>query len=198
MIYNHAMLDLETLGVGHDARILSVGVQRFNLEARALGPVLYLPVIDNKGIIDPATVAWWMDRNEAGRLAIVSSLLSEDVESKPAFVIDAICSFFGNYTEPFDGSVDVEPLSDDVGKVEYLWSNGPTFDEIILRRFFDRYGQGHRFPAHFRTSRCFRTAVDLAGLRREDFAKPTVPHHALQDATAQVLSLFSAVNRLSR
>ena len=74
----------------------------------------------------------------------------------------------------------------------------PTFDEVILRRFFDRYGQGHRFPAHFRASRCFRTAIDLAGPQEVEMVKPAIPHHALHDAPAQTLSLFAAVNRLSR
>jgi hypothetical protein len=173
MTDRHVMLDLETFGTSSDAAVMAIGACRFDpregwideeadaFEARVdLGNTPPAKV----GALDPATVEWWLQQDEAARLA----LLAEPRKSLQASVAD-----FNLWI----GSV----------KVTHLWSNGPTFDEVILRAAYRRVGRG--FPIHYRASRCCRTLHDLA--RRAGW-KPTdavdaglVKHRAMHDAIRQ-------------
>lgn len=187
MAADHLMLDLETLGVSNNARIVTIGACRFDPLGGEPSTLFNWMVEDRLGVMDAGTVAWWMKQSEAARKTVQAALSSDDPESKPLVVIEALCSLFSAFT-------DVDGV--EYPQVQYLWSNGPTFDETILRGFFERYGQASRFPVSFRGSRCFRTAVNLAGLSYQEMVKPEIAHDALSDAIAQAKTVQLAYKRL--
>ena len=59
--------DLETLGIGPEALVLSIGAIRFDRKTGQLGPEFYrlihLNGLGASGVIDASTVVWWMGQN---------------------------------------------------------------------------------------------------------------------------------------
>jgi exodeoxyribonuclease VIII len=145
------MLDLETLGTGRDAAIISLGALRFNREANDLAGArpfyLVTKMSGDIGTIDPATVLWWMQQEQAARDAIFAT----DAQNA-AIPLKDLISHFSRWLDLNDDTVG--------GKLFTLWSNGPTFDEMIIRDAADR--KGSRLPVSYRSSRCCRTYYDLA------------------------------------
>lgn len=161
----HCMLDLETLGVSSDAHILSIGAVKFDLDAPPgeLGTCLHIKVDSRPqpgAVIDALTVVWWMGQSDAARAALV------DGNRLPI-------------------GIALARLRDFLADVECLWSNGPTFDEVIARRAFQRYSL--EFPVHFSGSRCFRTIRMIGEARCSPlfYQPPEKAHDALEDAMAQ-------------
>lgn len=186
----HAMIDLETLGTSAGARILSIGACRFDPDRGTVGAYLSLPINDHLGIIDPDTVKWWLGQSEEARKAAVEGMdAAKDPLGSPLSVIEAIIQWAGKYT-------DEEGV--DYPEVEFLWSNGPSFDEALLLDFFNRYGQKARWPFKYYGSRDFRTVVDLADFGRPDYTKPEVPHMALADAVAQADTVMRALAKVRK
>lgn len=64
---NDISFDLETLGIGPQALILSIGAVRFDRKTGELGPEFYrlieLNGLGASGVIDASTVVWWMQQN---------------------------------------------------------------------------------------------------------------------------------------
>ena len=178
------MLDLETLGTGNDAAIASIGAVAFDAdEAREFlyatpayieqhaGKGFYRnidlssSVESLRGDIDPATVEWWMQQGDDARRSLY---LGKRVPLGQALIE------FGQWVE--EVSMDTRTL----------WSNGPTFDEVIIRSAARRYD--FLLPFHFSRSRCCRTMMDLAkqmGFRPAGPGKDIVKHNALHDAVNQ-------------
>lgn len=160
---SHCMLDLETLGVSSDAHILSIGAVKFDLDTPGeLGSTLHIKVDSRPqpgAVIDASTVLWWMGQSNEARAALVAG-------------------------EKLPIGVALARLRDFLFGTEFLWSNGPTFDEVIVRRAFQRYSL--EFPVHFSGSRCFRTIRQVGELRKGIFyTQPARAHDALEDAMAQ-------------
>ncbi len=177
----HIMLDLETLGVGQDACVLSIGAVRFDPVAGTLGDELYMPICDREGRIELSTVKWWSEQNpEIFKQALEHA---NDPMESPAVAVEAFnhfCGFYWNAPE-----------------AEFLWSNAPTFDESILRAMYSRRSINDKFPIHFRGSRCYRTVLALAVER--GFEIPPYPkngHNALADAKYQAETLIKVYKHL--
>lgn len=142
------MVDIETLGQGHNAHILSIGAVRFN-------PNFYEPDKWEKfyRVIDPSmpqvgaeitnsTVLWWLGQAIENPAAVKTLLDTPD----KVFLGTALLDFF-TFCQ---GATS-------------LWSYGPTFDETILRDAATRLCL--KFGMSYRTSRCQRTIVALANAR---------------------------------
>jgi len=177
---SHVMIDLETLGTGPDAAVVSIGACRFNIntgeiQSRFHEKVQFSPTM---GKIDPATVLWWFQQSEEARAALISGQrlpLIDVLKNFRHWVNNGDCEF---------------------GNVAGLWSNGPTFDETILRHAFGRFDL--HFGVSFRLSRCCRTFFMLA---QEFGIKPTpalIKHDALDDAIAQAKTVCAVYERISR
>jgi hypothetical protein len=195
---NHVMLDLETLGVGQDACVLSIGAVRFNPVAGTIGDEFYMPICDREGRIELSTVKWWSEQNpEIFKQALEHA---NDPMESPAVAVDAFSHFCNSYVELHGDPTDVDDGTRIYAarqRAEFLWSNAPTFDESILRAVYARRSINGKFPIHFRGSRCFRTVVALAVER--GFAIPTYPkngHNALADAKYQAETLILAYRHL--
>lgn len=173
---HHVMLDLETLGTAADAAILSIGAVRFDPVKGVIDDwdTFYAVVRDSEGSSDPDTVLWWLRQSADARAAVADPL--GDV---------FVCSEFGVLT------LLTQWLGDDPKGLQ-LWSNGPTFDEVILRSAYARAGMD--WPFSFRRSRCCRTLralAELAGFgETEQDARALgilnlTPHRADHDAIRQ-------------
>lgn len=164
----HVMLDLETLGTSNDAAIISIGACRFKPLARKDDKVVHSAVFHfrinlegNIGAIDPETVRWWLEQSQEAQDALL----------RPEHSI-SLRGALG----AFDNWIAQAP-------VLCLWSNGPTFDEVILRSAFKR--EGLVFPLSYRASRDCRTIFDLGKILNVQDPENTLKHGALADAIFQ-------------
>lgn len=161
-MHDHCMLDLETLGVSSDAHILSIGAVQFDPAEKELGRTLHIKIDSRPQLgaaIDASTVLWWMGQSNEARASL---LAGERMSLGNALV----------------------RLRDFLFSTQFLWSNGPTFDEVIIRRAFQRCSL--EFPVHFAGSRCFRTIRQVGEDRKGLFYQPPEKaHDALEDAIAQ-------------
>lgn len=144
MAADQIMVDLETLGVRDGAAILKIALIRFSLDQYDPATVeLDLPIkLDSEhfGEIEGKTVGWWMG------------------QSKEA-VTDA---FFAGFRTPLPEAMEAfAKFLRDWGDFSGFWSNGPTFDEILLRGAWERCGMEGDFPVPYWKSRCVRTAREF-------------------------------------
>jgi len=155
------MVDLETLGNGPKAVIVSIGAVQF--DETGLGDTFYINVDPESCVatgmeMDVSTVMWWMQQSDAARKALTQTA---------QFSIAAALDQFRRYL----------PSGDVV-----LWGNGATFDNVILASAHRLVGV--KRPWSFRNDRCFRTLKDLYPQ-----VKPGMPvgtaHNALDDAVFQ-------------
>ncbi len=160
----HLMIDLETFGNGNDAAIISVGACTFDTHGTLILDTFYrvvdLEISTHPGDIDSSTVMWWLKQEDGARKALTDSGSTEPLGT----VLKQLSAWITS------------------SKAETLWSNGPTFDEVIIRSAFRRYGLD--FPLSFRASRCMRTIRSLPGAPRLYMKKGTA-HNALDDAVHQ-------------
>lgn len=147
MDLKHVMLDIETLGTGTHAAIASIGAVTFDpmlgqvmdpRDTRAFHCLVDLEGSKEPGIIDPGTVKWWMGQSDEARKALFGQP-KEDYKTLGV----ALAEFAAWCT----------------GRAS-VWSNGPMFDERIMREAFAR-NRNDNFPFSYRASRCFRTIAQL-------------------------------------
>lgn len=160
----HLMLDLETFSNTHDAAIVSIGACMFDPHGDDVGATFYqvidLEISEHPGHFNGGTILWWLKQSEAAR-----SSLTDVRNSEP----------LGTALLAFSDWVKKQ-------KAEFLWSNGPNFDEVILKSAYGRYGMA--FPFSHRGSRCVRTIRGLKGAPKL-FMEEGVEHNARADAVHQ-------------
>lgn len=184
------MLDLETYSSGRDAAIRSIGACLFDPYTGELGDEVVpnegtfhwgvdLAASCSPGVIDPRTVDWWMEQPDSARLALMrlQKASLEEVLAKWHVWVDVISR----------------------SRKVRLWSNGPLFDERVLREAFDRCS--YTFPIHWRESRDFRTIVDLASFKGLGVPIPIEPgagvkHDALADCFRQAGTVITSYKLL--
>jgi len=188
----HLMLDLETFSSEDHAAIRSIGSCLFDPKTGDLGDAVELNGLmpgpgtfhlgvdlaasKSPGHIDPRTVDWWLKQSGAARQALVS------LQKAP---LETALNAWECWVHGI--SIKNYPI--------LLWSNGPLFDERVLRQAFER--NAIRFPIHYRESRCFRTIVGEAKNRgfswkHHDEPGATVKHDALNDCFRQAEAVIEA------
>lgn len=166
------MVDLETLGVGNDALILSIGAVKFNATEIVDGFHVGIDPVsaefyDRK--IDGGTVMWWMQPDRAEARANLLALEKVDMPS----ALIGFAAWVGPDSLP-------------------LWGNGATFDNIILRSSYEACRM--EYPVKFYHDRCYRT---LKGLVPDiELVREGTHHDALADATSQAKHLLAIVAAL--
>ncbi len=165
----HVMIDLETLGTGNYAAILSIGACKFDPQGDDISERFHVHVdpesCQNIGMrIDAPTVMWWLHPDRApARLKLIGD---EGTTRHPIQdALDGFAQWFGKTSLP-------------------TWGNGSDFDNVILRNAFTLSGMA--CPWEFWDNRCFRTYKSLTSFRppREGTA-----HDALDDAVYQAETL---------
>lgn len=147
----HIMIDLETLGTSPvTAPIIQIGAVAFSLTGDGpaeRAPLFHVTIEAASSMgppfnrrIDPSTVAWWAKTDPA--------LLVEILEGKGMPLdhgLRALTEWFTRIGEAPEG----------------LWSNGPTFDVVMLEL---AYQQAHLpIPWSYRAIRDMRTMSMIAG-----------------------------------
>ena len=161
------MLDLETLSTEPDAAIVSIGLCTFGHEGDWNTTYYTIDAsssIASGGHVSGETLKWWMAQNDQARREIAQGgeTLGDVLE----------------YLEMWLGSI-----RDAHGGVT-LWGNGANFDNVVLRRAYERLRMPT--PWSYREDRCFRTLRNLfPHVPAPSLVPSDIKHHALHDAIAQ-------------
>ncbi|HGF2366144.1 TPA: 3'-5' exoribonuclease, partial [Escherichia coli] len=165
---HHLMIDLETMGKNPDAPIISIGAIFFDPQTGDMGPE-FSKTIDLEtagGIIDRDTIKWWLKQSREAQSAILTDEIPLD---------DALLQL-REFIDENSGEFFVQ-----------VWGNGANFDNVILRRSYER--QGIPCPWRYTNDRDVRTMVAL-GLVMDFDARNVITfegerHNALHDARYQ-------------
>ncbi|EOT8010663.1 3'-5' exoribonuclease, partial [Escherichia coli] len=178
-VWIHLSVDLETMGTNPDAPINSIGGKFFDPATGEMGPE-FSKAIDletSGGIIDRKTIKWWAKRSREAQSAIFTDEISLDVALR----------LFIEFIEKNSG-----------GRFVQVWGNGANFDNVILRRSYER--QGIPCPWPYYNDRDVRTIVELGNAIGFDvrMAIPFegVPHNALDDARHQAKQVSAIWQKL--
>ncbi|HFF1935157.1 TPA: 3'-5' exoribonuclease [Escherichia coli] len=166
--WHHLMIDLETMGKNPDAPIISIGAIFFDPQTGDMGPE-FIKTVDLEtagGIIDRGAIKWWLKQSR---------------EAQSAILVDEI---------PLDDALLQLREFIDENSGEFFvraWGNGANFDNVILRRSYER--QGIPCPWRYYNDRDVRTIVELGKALEFDARAAIpfegVPHNALDDARHQ-------------
>ncbi|WP_410679413.1 3'-5' exonuclease [Citrobacter europaeus] len=184
--YTHLMVDLETMGSGPDAPIVSIGAVYFDPSTGNTGAEFYQVVSLESSMSfgmkpDASTIQWWLKQSSEARSAILvdeAMGLRESLELLADFIAENAAS----------GSHTVQ-----------LWGNGCSFDNVILRRAYVLTETPFAVP--FWNDRDVRTMVELGksvGINpRFDIPFEGDMHNALSDARHQVKYVSAIWQRLT-
>ena len=153
------MIDIEGLGTGPDAAILTIAAQSFDpfgsgYYNRQYYARITLESQENRSI-QQDTIDWWATQKEAQAEAFAE-----------------------------EGRVPLDIALDSLYKLawqhKFIWANGPTYDMNILEHAYKSYDKP--IPWQFYAVRDSRTVFGLwPGL-----PKPPTSHHALEDCRRQI------------
>ncbi|QOH73572.1 exonuclease [Escherichia coli] len=176
---DHLMIDLETMGKNPDATIISIGAIFFDPQTGDMGPE-FSKTIDLEtagGVIDRDTIKWWLKQSREAQSAILTDEIPLD---------DALLQL-REFINENSGESFVQ-----------IWGNGANFDNVILRRSYER--QGIPCPWRYYNDRDVRTIVELGNSIGFDvrMAIPFegVPHNALDDARHQAKQVSAIWQKL--
>ncbi|EFM8082177.1 exonuclease [Escherichia coli] len=167
-MWDHLMIDLETMGKNPDAPIASIGAVFFDPQTGETGPE-FSKIIDMDtcgGSVDISTIKWWLKQSREAQSAILTDEIPLD---------DALLQF-REFIDENSGEFFVQ-----------VWGNGANFDNVILRRSYER--QEIPCPWRYTNDRDVRTMVAL-GLVMNFDARNVITfegerHNALHDARYQ-------------
>ncbi|ELL5009692.1 3'-5' exoribonuclease [Escherichia coli] len=167
-LWHHLMIDLETMGKNPDAPIASIGAVFFDPQTGEQGPE-FSKIIDMGtcgGTVDISTIEWWLQRSGEARAAILADRIPLD---------DALLQL-REFIDENSGEFFVQ-----------VWGNGANFDNVILRRSYER--QEIPCPWRYTNDRDVRTIVAL-GLVMDFDARSVITfegerHNALHGAPYQ-------------
>lgn len=168
----HAMIDIETLGVGTQAPLFEIACVLFNPEngeeiSHMHAHVDIMDVMWRTGRCpQPGTLDWWRTQQYDPTVVDDRVTLSDSVS-------DLIALYEGR-------------------SVEKTWANSPSFDLVILEGHFASVGE--EVPWSYREELDFRTVRWMA--KRKGWTQPrTAPtHNALEDCRLQVGLLMEMIN----
>ncbi|HCZ3377347.1 TPA: 3'-5' exoribonuclease [Escherichia coli] len=167
-LWHHLMIDLETMGKNPDAPINALAGKFFDPATGEMGPE-FSKTIDLEtagGVIDRNTIKWWLKQSREAQSAILTDEIPLD---------DALLQL-REFIDENSGEFFVQ-----------VWGNGANFDNVILRRSYER--QGIPCPWRYTNDRDVRTMVAL-GLVMDFDARSVITfegerHNALHDAHYQ-------------
>ncbi|HGU5138228.1 TPA: 3'-5' exoribonuclease [Escherichia coli] len=167
-LWHHLMIDLETMGKNPDAPINALAGKFFDPATGEMGPE-FSKTIDLEtagGVIVRDTIKWWLKQSREAQSAILTDEIPLD---------DALLQL-REFIDENSGEFFVQ-----------VWGNGANFDNVILRRSYER--QGIPCPWRYTNDRDVRTMVAL-GLVMDFDARSVITfegerHNALHDARYQ-------------
>ena len=171
------MVDIETLGTQPGCVILSIGAVEFN--DKGLGKEFYVQISPESctdwGLkIEPRTVMWWLEQNEAAR-----KTLTDGKRNPLEAALTALNAAFKWKDQP-------------------VWCNGANFDFPILEAAYAALGW--QAPWAYWSTNDYRTLKNIVprDVYNASKGEAQIKHNALADAMAQAetaIQLLSWVNR---
>jgi exodeoxyribonuclease VIII len=170
---NNIMVDLETMGNGGNAAIVSMGAVRFNMEGchEEFYRVVDLESSVEAGMdIDAGTIVWWLGQGpEAQKIFSKSTPKYSLIEALVAFK-----TFIATGAE--------------------VWGNGADFDNVILKSAYDAVKLP--LPWKYWNNRCYRT---FKGMYKEvKISRMGTFHNALDDAKTQAEHLIRIMHHIKK
>ncbi|TJR21041.1 exonuclease [Escherichia coli] len=167
-LWHHLMIDLETMGKNPDAPINALAGKFFDPATGEMGPE-FSKTIDLEtagGVIDRDTIKWWLKQSREAQ----SDILTDEIP------LDDALLQLREFIDENSGEFFVQ-----------VWGNGANFDNVILRRSYER--QGIPCPWRYTNDRDVRTMVAL-GLVMDFDARSVITfegerHNALHDTRYQ-------------
>lgn len=186
----HLMIDIETMGLRHNAPVMSIGAVWFDPEQNGWQPknrAFYCRFEQNEVLtlckdgLDAGTILWWLEQDDASRKEI-----TDPEGTVPVGIgISALERFILSESE--------DPDVRDV----YVWGNSDTFDIGTLGAFIQK--AGFKIPWNYGRDANCRTVVWLSRLLT-GMDKPKdmrgVKHNALHDAEHQAKYIEAMVTRM--
>lgn len=172
----HLFIDLETLSIKQNARVISIGAVYYNPKSVEPKLSFYVNISFNdpdqsQRDIDPDTVKWWFDQavDNPESLKVFKDALYAPVSTKEALL--EFNRWYGQVTKGFE--------------VPLVWGNGVDFDNSILLSLYSDLKI--TAPFSFRKNMCFRTIYNLMKANDLGYLKvePKIKHNALEDAKAE-------------
>ncbi|HGU4840619.1 TPA: 3'-5' exoribonuclease, partial [Escherichia coli] len=167
-LWHHLMIDLETMGKNPDAPINALAGKFFDPATGEMGPEFSKTIdLDTAGgVIDRDTIKWWLKQSREAQ----SALLTDEIP------LDDALLQLREFIDENSGEFFVQ-----------VWGNGANFDNVILRRSYER--QEIPCPWRYTNDRDVRTIVAL-GLVMDFDARSVITfegerHNALHDARYQ-------------
>ncbi|EFO1088298.1 exonuclease, partial [Escherichia coli] len=181
-VWHHLMIDLETMGINSNAPIVVIAAVFFDPQTGEIGPIFYVVIslvdaMDKGATPDGDVIEWWLAQSSEARSAILVNQIPLD---------DALLQL-REFIDENSGEFFVR-----------VWGNGASFDNVILRRSYER--QGIPCPWRYCNDRDVRTIVDLG--KAIDFdARTAIPfegvrHNALDDARHQAKQVSAIWQKL--
>ena len=165
------MLDLETMGNNSNSAIIAIGAVAFDdnkVTSKFYTEINLQSAIDNKGVVDGSTVAWWLKQSDEARKAFQNN------DSAPHIMV-ALSDFAKWYKE--------------VGG-DQVWGNGAMFDNTILGNAYKNNSLA--IPWKFWNDMCYRT---VKGMHKHiKLERVGTYHNAVDDAESQALHLIKILN----
>ena len=163
---NDVMLDLETMGTGTLAPIVSIGAVKFDLKTGATGEELYYNISlkdsMNRGMNpDARTIEWWLEQSIDARKHLF--------DPEPVELEHALGKFY------------------DFAKGCYVWGNGATFDNRLITEAFRLIGMKTSWK--YSQDMDVRTLVRLGEMNGIDYKSVVmdgISHCAIDDAKFQI------------
>lgn len=164
------MIDIETVGTGPEACILTIAAQAFDPFTRGYYDQQYYARVDIESQegrnIEQGTIDWWATQPPPAR--------------EEAFAEE--------------GRIPLKQALEELGKLIWhskrIWANGPTFDMNILEHAYKSYGIA--LPWKYYVVRDARTVYGLC----PNLNKYPASHHALEDCRRQIDLLHDSLEML--
>ncbi len=172
----HYVVDLETMGTGPKAAIVSIGCVR--VEQGQIAVPFYERVdlqssIAAGGEVDASTMQWWLQQSAEARAEVNGSLGALDLNT----ALHLLAQFMA------DGRATPDKI--------LVWGNGSSFDNVILRSAFERsWGKA---PWQFWNDRDMRTLLAIFPEAKKAVDFVGTKHHALDDALHEARQLCLAL-----
>lgn len=172
--YNAVMVDLETMSTKNDAAIMSIGAVKFWLNVSQdefSSEQLFYATIDLKSSqdaglhIDADTIKWWLRQDKEAQVSLMGYM-------NP---LKRVLELFNEWF-PMDA---------------YIFGNGSTFDNVILRSAYDHVKLP--YPNTYHYDMCYRTLAAMSDIPFPKFEG--TKHHSLHDAMTQTKHLMAILKK---
>ena len=180
----HVMLDLETLGNGNNAAIITIGAYYFDTNDPNNGEEYYVLVNPKTSVaygqdVDTSTVLWWIEQSDDARQQLVKA-------GKEGLSLSAALLDFSRW---------YNTMTRNSGKTALpVWGNGATFDNVIMTNAYKSTKLDK--PWSYRSDCCYRTLANLCQSVRKNEMEGTI-HNALDDAKIQAKHLAAIFKKLN-